>query len=243
MPIDSATVKKQAKKALSQQWGVAILVIIIVTVLSVIGEIPERYRYYTDMMKIYLRNTSSDGTMNYSRLVSQLDSYQMPYQYKTISFIWGLMIAPLSYGMAAFFTRMIRNQRVELRDAFSMFRYYLNCIATNIMVALLTTIQMLLFVIPGVIAIYRYAMVNYIIAEEPKIRSTDAIKMSGEMMKGHKMELFMVQVSFIGWFILSMMTFGILFVAYVGPYYNATMAAFYDRVRYSYDCKCDNGSF
>ena len=67
--------------------------------------------------------------------------------------------------------------------------------------------------------------------------------MSGEMMKGHKMELFMVQVSFIGWFILSMMTFGILFVAYVGPYYNATMAAFYDRVRYSYDCKCDNGSF
>ena len=72
MPIDSATVKKQAKKALSQQWGVAILVIIIVTVLSVIGEIPEKYRYYTDMMKIYLRNTSSDGTMNYTRLVSQL---------------------------------------------------------------------------------------------------------------------------------------------------------------------------
>ncbi|MEL7624609.1 MAG: DUF975 family protein [Clostridiales bacterium] len=84
----------------------------------------------------------------------------------------------------------------------------------------------LLLIVPGIIAAYRYAMTDYLLAENPDLGIMEAINKSKEMMKGHKAGLFCLQLSFIGWAILSALTFGIGFLWY-NPYYYAAETAFY----------------
>lgn len=88
----------------------------------------------------------------------------------------------------------------------------------------------LLFIIPGLIKSYEYAMVSYLLTENPNLEKNEALQMSKEMMYGHKMELFMLQLSFIGWDILGAFTFGLLHLFYVEPYRNLTMAAFFEKL-------------
>ena len=88
----------------------------------------------------------------------------------------------------------------------------------------------LLFVIPGLIKSYSYAMTFYIMADNPGIDGNEAITRSRQMMDGNKWRLFCLDFSFIGWIILCMLTFGILFF-YVGPYMEAAHAAFYQSLK------------
>ena len=87
----------------------------------------------------------------------------------------------------------------------------------------------LLFIIPGIIAGYRYAMTSYILAEHPDMRAGDAISYSKEMMKGNKWRLFCLHCSFIGWGILCLFTFGIGNL-WLLPYKQAAEAAFYREI-------------
>ena len=109
--------------------------------------------------------------------------------------------------------------------------------------ALFIFLWSLLFVIPGIVAGYRYAMAPFIMAENPNIGAFEAIAMSKEMMRGHKGELFYLHLTFIGWKLLALFTFGIgnLFIA---PYIATSEAAFYlNRVGriYGGDANRENG--
>ena len=92
----------------------------------------------------------------------------------------------------------------------------------------------MLFVIPGIIKSIAYSMTFYIIAENPDISATDAIKKSQEIMQGHKMEYFILQLSFIPWLILTSFTFGLAGI-YVLPYMAATRANFYKSISGNFD--------
>ncbi len=96
----------------------------------------------------------------------------------------------------------------------------------SLLVMLYTFLWSLLFIIPGIIKGYSYAMTPYILLDRPELSATEAIKESEKMMDGHKMDLFILELSFLGWIFLSMLTCGIL-VLYVEPYMEATRAAFY----------------
>ena len=74
-------------------------------------------------------------------------------------------------------------------------------------------------------------MAPYIIYDNPNIDANDAITQSKEMMKGHKWELFCLYLSFIGWLLLSVLTFGILYMVYVGPYMMTAQANFYEQLK------------
>lgn len=88
-----------------------------------------------------------------------------------------------------------------------------------------------LFVIPGIIKTFSYAMVPYIRAENPDMGSNEVITLSRKMMDGRKMKYFILGLSFFGWFFLGALTLGILNVFYVNPYYDATMAEFYEEAK------------
>ena len=88
----------------------------------------------------------------------------------------------------------------------------------------------LLFVIPGIIATYSYSMSFYILRDNPDMDANAARKASIEMMKGNKWKLFCLELSFIGWMLLSMLTFGILLL-WVGPYMETAKAAFYEELK------------
>ncbi|BCR35359.1 DUF975 family protein [Mariniplasma anaerobium] len=103
-------------------------------------------------------------------------------------------------------------------------------IVANILMGIFIFLWTLLLIIPGIIKIYAYSMTHYVIAENPEIDFMDAIKKSEEMMKGHKFRLFKLQFSFIGWFILGVLTFGVGFL-FVYPYYSLAQANFYIDLR------------
>ncbi|MBQ8260083.1 MAG: DUF975 family protein [Clostridia bacterium] len=96
----------------------------------------------------------------------------------------------------------------------------------TLLVSLYTFLWSLLFIIPGIVKSYSYAMTPYILLDRPELSPTEAIKESEKMMNGHKMDLFILDLSFIGWILLSMLTCGVL-ILYVEPYMMATKAAFY----------------
>ena len=90
----------------------------------------------------------------------------------------------------------------------------------------------LLLIIPGIVKYYAYAMTPYIMAEKPNLSINEAITKSREMMKGHKWQLFWLDVSFTGWMLLSILTLGIALV-FVWPYYSAARAEFYKEIKKS----------
>ncbi|MBR5382154.1 MAG: DUF975 family protein [Oscillospiraceae bacterium] len=89
----------------------------------------------------------------------------------------------------------------------------------------------LLFIIPGIIKLYAYRMVPYILAEEPELSGTAVITRSRQMMKGHKWKAFVLDLSFILWYLLSAVTCGIVGIFYVYPYVYATNAELYHELR------------
>ena len=99
----------------------------------------------------------------------------------------------------------------------------------RLLVGVFTFLWSLLFIIPGIIASYSYAMTPYILAEHPEIGVMDAINASKKMMSGNKFRLFCLHFSFLGWDILSLLTFGILRF-WLQPYKETANAAFYREI-------------
>lgn len=94
----------------------------------------------------------------------------------------------------------------------------------------------LLFIIPGIIKAFAYALTPYILVDKPELSANQAIDLSKEMMKGHKFDFFWLSLSFIGWILLSILTLGIgLF--WLMPYMTTAMAAFYEDVKAEYETK------
>ena len=89
----------------------------------------------------------------------------------------------------------------------------------------------LLLIVPGIVKSYEYRMVPYILAEQPDISSSDAFAISKEMMQGQKFEAFILDLSFIGWWLGSAITCGLLGIFWTAPYQAATNAELYGNLR------------
>ncbi len=108
---------------------------------------------------------------------------------------------------------------------------YLNVVKTMFLRQLFTALWTILFIIPGIIKSYEYRMIPYILAENPKMDSREAFRLSREMMKGQKWRSFVLDLSFLGWQILSCFTLGILNVFYVAPYKDNTNVELYSALK------------
>ena len=116
-------------------------------------------------------------------------------------------------------------------DAFSGFKVkYGRNIGTLLLVGIKTVLWTLLFIIPGIIKSFEYAIIPYILADDPEISSKDAFKKAKQMMKGNKWRLFKLEFSFIGWFVLCVLTLGIG-TFFLIPYINAANAEFYVELK------------
>ncbi|MBE5921607.1 MAG: DUF975 family protein [Lachnospiraceae bacterium] len=89
----------------------------------------------------------------------------------------------------------------------------------------------LLFIIPGIVKSYEYRMVPYLLADDPNLSGDEAFRISREMMNGNKWSAFVLDLSFLGWTLLSSITFGIVGVFYVEPYIRATDAELYLKLK------------
>lgn len=114
----------------------------------------------------------------------------------------------------------------KIETLFSRFSYFGNAFALRLLMFVKTLLWSLLFVIPGIIAAYRYSMAPYIMAENPDMSASSAIEESKYLMSGNKWRLFCLQLSFIGWNILALLTAGIGGIFLI-PYVSAAYTAFY----------------
>ena len=105
--------------------------------------------------------------------------------------------------------------------------HYVNIVLTMFLRDLFTALWSLLLVVPGIVKHYEYLMVPYIIAENPAMDYKEASQISKQMMDGEKMEAFIMDLSFLGWYLLSAVTCGLLAIFYVNPYVQASFAEMY----------------
>ena len=142
---------------------------------------------------------------------------------------------PLEIGGRHFFLNN-SDGRANIYDFLVGFRFnYLNNVLTMFLRDLFVALWTMLFIIPGIVKMYAYSLVPYILAENPEIGAMDAIKLSNEMMKGHKMNAFLLDLSFIGWILLTILTFGLVGVFFANPYMYATDAELYKAIKADYE--------
>lgn len=151
----------------------------------------------------------------------------------SILFVAYILIgAPLKVGYAHF-TRCIYNNWIT--DVGDMFRRTFGDYARNLggmlWKDLFIMLWSLLFVIPGIVKSYAYFAAPYVLAEFPAVRATDAIKISMRMTYGFKADIFVLDLSFIGWHLLSGLTLGLLGILYVNPYYYTSKAGMYEELK------------
>ncbi len=137
---------------------------------------------------------------------------------------------PLSYAVAAMGLDLYRRKEVHAGDLFQGYKSLGRVITTYILVTIYTFLWTLLLVIPGIIKTYSYSMVPFILKDHPELENNAAIEESMRIMRGHKMKLFLLDLSFIGWSILSCLTLGIGFI-FLAPYMTTARAAFYEDVK------------
>ena len=141
-----------------------------------------------------------------------------------------LVAGPLALGFAGCAMIVQSGEKVKFERMFDGFKQFGSSLALYIVNTIFVFLWSLLFVIPGIIASYRYAMSYFILKDNPEMSGSEARRKSIEMMRGHKWQLFCLHFSFIGWYILCILTLGIL-TFWVTPYVKTAEAEFYQNLK------------
>lgn len=141
------------------------------------------------------------------------------------------VIVPLTYAICVAMLGFYNGYTDAVKNMFDVFKgKYARCMAVSWLTALFTFLWALLFIIPGIIKSYAYAMTPFIAAENPEMGANDCIDASQKMMYGHKWELFVLDLTFIGWWLLCAITFGIALL-FVYPYMELAHVEFYKELQ------------
>ena len=138
---------------------------------------------------------------------------------------------PIELGGVTFFTENIETGPVPFSTIKRGFQNYGHNFVVLFLRDLYLILWLMLFVVPGLVKMYSYRMVPYILAEHPELSANEVITRSREMMNGNKWQSFKLDLSFIGWILLSCLTLGIVHIFWTGPYMESTQAALYLKLR------------
>lgn len=142
------------------------------------------------------------------------------------SIIAAFLVAPLSWGGYVAYLRLFRSEEMQIGwmfEGYSQKRIW----TTTILQLVYTYLWTLLLIIPGIVKSYSYAMTPYILRDNPELENNAAIEKSMELMQGNKMRLFLLDLSFIGWYILGLLAFGVGML-WAASYNYTAKAAFYE---------------
>ena len=217
--METSSIREEARFHLQGRWCIAILVTFLASVLG--GLIlnggsanfdfdEDTLRRLPEVVRSYLLIAASFGA--------------------TLGVIQFVIGGTIRLGYCKFLLNLHDGGNADIKDLFSQFPRFAEAFLLSLLSAIYTFLWTLLFIIPGIVATYKYAMAPFILLENPGLSAKDAITESKEMMRGHKMDLFCLQLSFIGWAILSALTLGIGNF-WLNPYMNMSYAVFYRRLQ------------
>ena len=195
--LTNSELRKKARRVLEGAWGKAVIVTLIYYVISAGLSASVSIPFGSDL---WLSNGSS--------------------------MVMTLLCLPLSWGFVVFFLSFVRNQEKSVGSLFDGYKRFGKVFLTMFMKNLFILLWTLLLIVPGIMKSMAYAMTEYILLDNSEISAEDAIHKSRVMMDGHKMKLFLMYLSFIGWAILCLFTLGLGFLLLV-PYIETSVATFY----------------
>ena len=217
MAVTRKELKDNAKQSLRENWGWAIIVFLITAI--IVGIFTGAGHWLDETYINY------DGTNIFYQFASPIGSI----------LLWIGSFIGLSRNIAFLELRDDQKEEKTYMAAFSVFtenRFGPELI-NFVLVSIFTFLWTWLLIIPGIIKAYSYSMTPYIVkdmvASGKQVSATDGINASKELMKGHKMALFIFDLSFLGWNILAAITCGIGYL-WVTPYYQTAKANFYRHI-------------
>ena len=217
--MESSDLRYQARQTLAGKWGIAVLAGFLAALLGGLvagsGAGPnlnleeEELRHIPKVLLPYIMMLASIGGI-----------------LGIVRFIVG---GPVKLGYCRFLLKMHDGEDAQVGDLFSRFDRFGDGFCLELLTSLYIMLWSLLFIIPGLVKAYAYAMAPFILEENPNMTPSEAIKASRELMDGHKFDLFCLHWSFFGWALLSVLTLGIGSL-WLNPYMNAATAAFYRSI-------------
>ena len=209
MAASAAEIRAYAREALRGKWGYGIIVWILALLINTLISLPE---YLVD-----------DGNI--------------------FGDVWSIISSALSwcmwFGVMACFLDIARKTHLSYKRLFTGFRsfeFFFKFLITEFFQTLFLVCWYLLLIVPGIIKYYSYAMTEFILLDHPEYGPLQAITESKKMMYGHRMRLFILSLSFVGWIFLCFITLGIASL-WVVPYYGTARAKFYQDIKAEYEKK------
>ena len=200
--MNTAELKANAKEQLRGKWAVAIGTVLVANILI-----------DSDVMYKVSENFGLIGLSISCSLISL--------------FLGGV----ISVGLCKFLLDMTtKREEPRFETLFSQFNIYLKTLGLNILITLSVCIGTILFIVPGIIVGLMFSQSYYILSEDPSKSITQCIKESVDMMNGHKWDLFYLELTFIGWWLLTAITVGIAGL-WVAPYVKVTETNFYLSIK------------
>ena len=206
-------VKEQAKQIMKRNYWKMFVVTLIASILT--GE----------------KTTIIERVQDFTSNNLSYDSQPIFYSFISIASILGILYTifignVIVVGKNGYFTKN-HDKNPELGEIFSGFKgNYLNVVKIMFLMDLKTLLWLFLFIVPGVIKAYEYSMIPYLLAENPNLSASEAFSLSKQMTTGQKADLFVLDLSFLGWIILGALCCGIGLL-FVQPYPEATKAEVY----------------
>lgn len=225
--------KNAALAALKGNWAPAVLATVVFFAIATVVVLPSELPILTgslnqDTLLVMAQSNDIEGLM---------DTYSQISTWSSVGLLMRLFLYNvLSLGFLVAFLKLLRegDNRLTSNMFKVSFRNYWHKVWGMLLMAIFIFLWSLLFLIPGIIKTFSYAMTPYILEENPQLSANEAIDHSRAMMKGHKFDLFWLYLSFIGWILLSILTLGIGFL-WLAPYMETAQAAFYEDVKADYE--------
>ena len=238
-------IKYQAKQNFHLNYGIClgafILFVLISNPIGIFNTISNmissvRALDFLDMLK-YNNGISANTGIGLSFGFNLYNYITVPYNLgimlSQISLIFSVfLLPPLLVGHSGFSLKIYKGITTSVNYMFSSgFDNYWRKVGGILWMQLFIFLWSLLFIIPGIIKSYAYFMTPYILADSKNVSATEALKISMRMTKGYKGEIFVMQLSFFGWFLLNALTFGLLGILYVSPYMYTSLAGLYEELK------------
>lgn len=233
----AADFRSIARNALKGNWLIAVLAGLVATILGALGDMGPEVKVNIDESNAgvsfgFLGQTiySAGGGLHSdigTLLVGSVGVIMIAAL--VIGVLYFVLGSVIGIGYAKFNLNLLEHWEGTFGDLFSYFAYWKTTVVTKLLKTIYVVLWSLLFIIPGVMASFSYAMTEYILAENPELSAGEAIRLSKQMMEGNRWRLFCLHISFIGWEILAAFTLGIGNL-WLTPYKQAAVAAFYREV-------------
>lgn len=222
-PADRPALKMRAKEAMKKASPNLYLVSVICLLLT---NAPTFVTEFPALRQMVNANSVEEMVHIYETSGAAAGGFALTLATMAMSFFLNLV----SCGWQLYTLRVSRQEdHGGLETLFACFQQFWRFLSAVLLMGLFTFLWSMLLVIPGIIAAYSYSQTIYIMLDHPELSAMEAIAASKQLMRGHKFEYFVLELSFLGWALLTGVTLGLLTI-WLEPYMQVTKANYYNAL-------------